>query len=127
MTRDLNRRAHGPEWYVQRDLIEFLGARGWHVENMHGNQYQKGIPDLYAFHQTHRERWIDAKVEGAYSFTPAQRDKWPKWEAAGIGIWILTAADQAAYDKLFAPPNWRDYWKDSYGNVEGLIDALRCN
>jgi hypothetical protein len=45
------------------------------------------------------------------------------WEAFGIGIWILTAATQAEYDKLFAPPNWCDYWKASWGQVPD-IDAL---
>ena len=29
----------------------------------------------------------------------------------------------AEYDKLFAPPNWRDYWKASWGQVPD-IDAL---
>ena len=31
-----------------------------------------------------------------------KKQKWPVWEAYGIGIWILTAATQAEYDKLFA-------------------------
>jgi hypothetical protein len=32
----------------------------------------------------------------------------------GIGIWILTAANQEQYDKLFGLPNWMDYWKASW-------------
>jgi hypothetical protein len=49
------------------------------------------------------------------------------WEAFGIGIWILTAATQAEYDKLFRPPNWRAYWKKSWGeapDVDALLDEL---
>jgi hypothetical protein len=105
------RAKHGPEFTIQKNLIAFLSARGWLVERMVGNAFQSGIPDLYCYHPKWGERWIDAKVEGHYSFTKAQRIKWPRWESFGVGIWILTAADQEEYNKLFAPPNWRDYWK----------------
>jgi hypothetical protein len=40
--------------------------------------------------------------------------KWPLWDHFGIGIWILTAATQEEYDKLFGLPNWKDYWRDSW-------------
>jgi len=110
------RKRHGPEHFIQRDLIAYLKIRGWLVENMHGNAFQKGIPDLYCHHPVFGYRWIDAKVEGKYSFTKAQRRKWPIWDHFGVGIWILTAANQEQYDRLFDPsgPNWKDYWKDSW-------------
>ena len=98
---------HGPEWHIQKDVIRFLEARGWNVEHTHGNLYQTGFPDLYAAHKKWGTRWIDCKQPKKYSFTRAQKQKWPVWEAYGIGIWILTAATQAEYDKLFAAPNWR--------------------
>ena len=28
----------------------FLRARDWHIENIHGNQYQQGLPDKYICH-----------------------------------------------------------------------------
>lgn len=114
--------AHGPEWYIQRDLKEFLRARQWQVEQTHGNLFQTGFPDLYVAHLKWGQRWIDCKNPAAYSFTPAQRQKWPVWDSFGIGIWILTAASQEEYDKLFGPPNWRDYWKPFYGPID--IDEL---
>jgi hypothetical protein len=123
----IRRPAHGPEWYIQRDVIQFLKARGWNVEHTHGNLFQTGFPDLYVAHKKWGTRWIDCKQPKKYSFTRDQRRKWPVWEAYGIGIWILTAATQAEYDKLFKPPNWRGYWKKSWGDVpdvDALLDEL---
>ena len=112
-----------PEAKIQTALIEFLEGRGWMVEPTHGNAYQKGIPDLFNAHVRHGWRWVDCKVEGKYSFTKAQIQKWPVWEKNGVGIWILTAATEEQYDKLFKPPNWREYWKPRYGELDD-IDAL---
>lgn len=123
----IRKKKHGPEWFIQRDLITFLEARGWLVERMIGNAYQFGVPDLYAHHIKWGPRWIDVKVKGRYTFTTAQKIKWPLWEEHGAGIWILTAADQEQYDKLFQPPNWRDYWKSSWDklpDIDALLDEL---
>lgn len=121
---------HGPEWFIQRDLVAFLEAREWLVERMIGNAFQTGIPDLYAHHPKWGGRWIDVKNNGRYSFTKAQKRKWPLWESYGVGIWILTSADQQAYDKLFGPPNWRNYWKASWGvipNIEELLAQVKLD
>jgi len=111
----LIRRAHeGPEHKIQRALIAFLKARGWHVEHTHGSLFQTGFPDLLVMHEKWGQRWIDCKQPKRYSFTRAQRQKWPLWEAKRTGIWILTAATQEEYDKLFQSPNWRDYAKATW-------------
>ena len=120
---------HGKEWHIQKALIDFLKTRGWVVEVMHGNAFQRGIPDLYLFKKGFGERWVDVKHPKRYSFTKAQRIKWPAWDKAGIGIWILTAATQREYDKLFAPPNWLEYWKPSWAmpteaEIDVLLDSL---
>lgn len=114
-----------PEHKIQLDLIEFLENREWMVEATHGNAYQKGFPDLYSAHVRHGQRWIDCKVEGKYSFTKAQIAKWPAFEAKGVGIWILTGANEAQYDRLFRPPNMRDYWKARYGELTDIDQLLR--
>jgi hypothetical protein len=119
----IKRAKHGPEWFIQRDLIAFLEARHWLVERMIGNAFQMGIPDLYVHHNKWGSRWIDCKVEGRYSFTKPQKRKWPLWDSFGVGIWIITAATQAEYDKLFKPPNWKEFWKPSWGEIPD-IDAL---
>lgn len=111
---------------IQDRLKDFLRAREWLVEQTHGNEFQNGFPDLYCFHRKWEYRWIDCKRPGKYSFTKAQRIKWPLWDKFGVGIWILTDATQNEYDKLFHPPNWRDYWKPSWGapDIESLLKQL---
>jgi hypothetical protein len=120
---------HGPEWHIQQALIDYLKERGWLVEVMHGNAFQQGIPDLYVHHPQWGSRWIDCKNPKDYTFTKAQRSKWPLWDHYGVGIWILTAADQEQYDRLFGLPNWKDYWKDSWAlptveDIDAMLDEL---
>jgi len=120
---------HKLELQIQRELVEFLRARTWHSERMLANSFQYGIPDLYAFHRDFGHRWIEVKRPYSYSFTLRQRQKFPAWEKAGIGIWILTAATEDQYKLLFGPPNWRSYWRDSMAlpdraAVDAMIDEL---
>jgi hypothetical protein len=117
------------ERYIQRELVEFLRTRGWHVERMFADAYQNGIPDLYCFHKKWGERWVEVKRPEGYSFTLRQRQRWPVWEKAGIGIWILTAATQEQYDLLFNSPNWRDFWRPSFAtpsvaDIDAMLDDL---
>jgi len=98
------------------------------VEITHGNVYQKGFPDLFLAHRKWGQRWVDCKVAGRYSFTTAQKIKWPIWEDKGVPLWILTAATDEEYAKLFKPPNWRDYWNPSWGqlpDIDKLLEELR--
>ena len=113
---------------VQVPLIELMTARGWHCEETHGNAHQTGFPDVYAMHVKYGRRWIDCKVKGRYNFTPAQKIKWPIWERFGTPIWIITASTEAEYAKLFQPPNWREYWRKSWGelpNIDELLEEIR--
>lgn len=74
----------------------------------HGNLYQRGFPDLYCTHPKHKQRWIEVKNPDNYSFTPAQLENFPLI-SKGAGIWILVAATQDEYKKLFQAPNWWKY------------------
>lgn len=98
----------GPERIIQDNLIKFLELRDWHVMETHGNLYQKGFPDLYCVHEKFKQRWIEVKQPVNYSFTPAQKDNFPKISKVA-GIWILTAANDYEYQKLFGLPNWYQY------------------
>jgi len=100
---------------------------------MHGNAFQKGIPDLYCWNpqfggEEGLHRWVDVKVEGHYQYTKAQCQKWPLWESIGLGVWIMMNDTDEWYAKLFEPPNFRDYWRPSYDKyvlkVEDIIGEL---
>lgn len=114
---------------IRANLLAFLLGLGWWVEITHGGAFQSGFPDLYCTHPEHGIRWIDTKVEGKYEYTKAQRKKWPVWHKHGTGIWILTGASMSQYERLFQPPNWLDYWKESYGDPwqEFDLDELLDN
>ena len=114
---------------IQAKLIELLKARGWHVERMNADIWQVGIPDLYCYRRPEGERWVEVKRPLRYSFTKYQRQKFPKWEAAGIPLWILTAATEAQYNLLFKPPNWREFWKPEFAaptkdDIDAMLDEL---
>lgn len=99
----------GPEAVIQEAIIGFLKIRGWFVKETHGNIYQYGFPDLYATHAKYGQRWIEVKNPEKYVFTPAQLENFPLFTMNGSGIWILTAANETEYAKLFQPYNWHFY------------------
>lgn len=115
-----------PEARIARDCDSYLRARGWRVKGTHGNVYQKGFPDRYVFHREYGQRWIDYKQPVRNSLTAAQQKEWPEWDAHGVGIWIMTAATDAEYKKLFETPNWRAFWRARYGpqDIDVLLAAL---
>jgi O-phosphoseryl-tRNA(Cys) synthetase len=102
------------ETVIQNNIITYLKIRDWYVKSTHGNVYSMGFPDLYACHKRYGTRWIEVKNPINYSFTPAQMDVFPEFAAKGVGIWILVAATDSEYNKLFGHPNWYTYlsnWK----------------
>ncbi len=106
----------GPEYKIQQKIIRFLEARGWYVKVMTGTMYQWGIPDLYACHKRHGHKWIEVKNPESYSFTAAQHSEFPKFQAHGDPIYILTAANEANYKRLFAPTD--NLWEYMSGIAE---------
>jgi len=122
-----------PESAIQERIITYLKRRGWHVEKMHGNAFQKGIPDLYCWNphlgdEEGLHRWVDVKVEGQHQYTKSQCQKWPLWESIGLGVWIMMGDTDEWYAKLFGPANFRDYWRPSYDKyvrkVEDILEEL---
>ncbi len=95
----------GPEAIIQDALIKYLRERGWFVKPTHGNMYQHGLPDLYVAKRRYGSRWIEVKYIPHLKFTPAQWEDFPRMIAEGIGIWVLTAATEKEYQKLFDKPN----------------------
>jgi len=98
-----------PEEKIRDDFIDFLKIRDWFVKIMHGSAYQSGVPDLYCAHLKYGQRWVEVKNPLKYEFTAAQRETFPKMSAHGVGIWVVTAATEEEYKKLFQQPNWYFY------------------
>ncbi len=99
----------GPERIIQDDLTKYLKNRDWLVRETHGNVYQNGFPDLYIAHFSYGQRWVEVKNPLSYSFTAAQLEFFPLLQSKGIGVWILVAANETEYKKLFQPSNWHRY------------------
>lgn len=99
----------GPESEIQAKIIEYMKIRDWLVKETHGNIYQYGFPDLWCSHSRYGHRWIEVKNPLKYEFTPAQLDFFPKLCANGSGVWIMVAANEDEYKKLFERPNWYIY------------------
>lgn len=95
---------------IQTALESYLRAREWFVKSTHGNQFQSGFPDIYATHEKWGIRWIEVKYPHQFSFTAAQNRDFPKFSAHGTGIWILCAATDEEYQRLFKPCNWYEYF-----------------
>jgi len=100
----------GPETIIRDKLIPYLKARGWFVKIVHGNKFTSGLPDLFIAHISHGPRWVELKNPASYHFTPAQKKTFPEMTEQGVGIWILTAANDEEYKKLWSPPNWYIYY-----------------
>lgn len=79
------------------------------VKETHGNIYMSGVPDLYAAHIKYGPRWIEMKNPGKYAFTNAQLEFFPQLASVGVGVWVLTAATDEEYQKLWQPANWYQY------------------
>lgn len=118
-----------PEKIIEDGIrFDLLPARGWLVEKTHSTAFSSGWPDLFCWHPHFGLRWVDVKNPKAYRYTKAQIQTWPKWEAMGLGVWIMMEASEAEYQKLFQPPNFREFWRPSYDqyllNVEDIIEEI---
>ncbi len=97
-----------PEAALQEELIKMLRYKGWFVKPTHGNMFQSGFPDLFCTHTRYGQRWVEVKLPVGSKFTAAQLEDFPKICANGSGVWILIAATESEYGKLFQKFNW--FW-----------------
>lgn len=95
-----------PEQKIQNAIVKLMQDRGWMAKNTHGNAYQSGFPDLYCHHPIHGYRWVEVKNPNKFHLTKDQKHWFPIFTKHGAGIWILVAASDYEYNKLFKPPNW---------------------
>ena len=100
-----------PEAKIQRAIMDMMTLRGWWCKQTHGNAYTEGWPDFFSCHYSYGQRWVEVKLpnmKGSH-FTSAQLRDFLEFMAHGSGVWILTAASEGEYQKLFEPPNWWKY------------------
>ncbi len=110
---------------IQRESLQVgnpfdvvLRSRGWDVRNIHGNQYQKGLPDRFISHPMYTSRWIEYKVFNKHykvKITDAQAVVFPILLHNNVPIYAICAQDlrgvqfkrlrERLYKKLFDPPN----------------------
>lgn len=102
-----------PEKKVEDAVKELLRRRGWYVIKTHGNAYQSGVPDLFATHKVYGQRWVEIKLPDMMGskFTRAQYEVFPDLVSNGAGVWVLTAATDDEYDKLFKKCNLFEYMR----------------
>lgn len=104
----------GPEAIIQKAIIRKLTLMGWLCIELHGNMYQKGVPDLYVTHFDYGGKFVEVKNPLAYHFTPAQMKYFPLLSANGTKIWILVSDSDDEIKKLKGPPNWTYYLKGHF-------------
>lgn len=97
----------GPEHDLQLKVIDQLEKAGWFAMSTHGSMYQHGFPDVYAC-KDRRQRWIELKIEGAYKFTPAQLETFPRLMAENVPVWVSTDRTNVL-DVIEGAPNWTQY------------------
>jgi hypothetical protein len=101
------------EAVIQEDIVHFLSLRGWLVHVTHMNMMEKGWPDMNALHPKYGIRFIDVKRPYQGQCTKAQKEYWPMMQAFGHAPYIMTAATEVEYKKLFGPPNYTDFMEHS--------------
>ena len=98
-----------PEYKTKRtknDLVKYLEIRGWLTQRMSADAFLKGFPDLFCADNKWGTRWVEVRRPENHTLNKAQRRRWALWDELRIGIWVLTAATQEEFNKLYKPPNW---------------------
>ena len=102
-------KSDGPEEKILQAIVRMLTLRGWYTVRMHGNIHQYGFPDLFCTHTKYGIRLVEVKNPHSFKFTGAQLDKFPKLQANGAQVWVLTGSSEEEYGKLFKPGNFWTY------------------
>jgi len=95
-----------PEDLIVQQLTSFLKTRDWLVKKTHGNLYSVGWPDLYIAHKRYGQRWVECKIPLKGYMESSQIEFFRELAAVGIGVWIITAANDEQYQLLFKESNW---------------------
>lgn len=114
---------------VVKPFVEFLKTRNWHYENIHGNQFQRGLPDGYFSHPQYSPRWIEFKVlmfdskhHPYICLTDAQKKKFPVLLSNNVPIYVVAAEDlRGSRGRIFDEKKCMNYYKIILGKPNGLF------
>lgn len=101
-----------PESKLYEAIRDHLRGCGWFVQNIHGNRFQSGLPDLYCHIREFPHRWVEIKTpnrsrERHGGLSDRQLAKFREMSSHGIGIWIITSVEECKL--LYGDANWRQY------------------
>ena len=96
-----------PELSVYKSFQRFMKSKNWAIDKIGASLFCTGVPDFYAHHPIHGERWIEIKPEGK-RLRPTQFAWCVKMSKGGTKIYVLK--DHTDYYLLFAAQdNWRHF------------------
>ena len=112
MDKFVKKNLRGPESIIETDIMKMMRHKGWLVRKMHGDANNNGWPDLYCTHSKYGIRWVEVKLPDMKGsrWTQAQKEWFPKMQANGTRIWVLTGDSEDEYRKLFADANFYFYY-----------------
>lgn len=89
-----------------QELVAFMRERGWSIKKTHGNMYQSGWPDYYAYHRDYGQRWIELKTELG-KLEDSQVFQFKDMMNKNVGVWIIRGKED--YNLLFKEANFNHY------------------
>ena len=108
---------------IVKPFVAMMREKGWLAINIHGNQFQKGLPD-YMFFRNGVYRWVEFKVckepNGWIKITDAQRVMFPKLIAEQANVYVV-----ADYDLRNNPLGLKEHYKrvvHEKSNLHLLLD-----
>ena len=82
--------------HIVNPFIAYMREKGWVCYNIHGNQFQAGLPDYFCFREG-LSRWVEFKVckppNGHIKLQPAQKIRFPEMYNQGLPVYIVADYD----------------------------------
>ena len=104
--------------HIVEPMVSLFKHRGWTCHNIHGNNYQDGLPDYFIHHPDYEDKWIEFKVfydNYKVHLTKAQKRVFPSFCANNVSFYAIAGFDLRGrhsykkrldnYLKLFQKPN----------------------
>ncbi len=97
----------GPEAIKQKAVLKDLRGDGWFARSTHGNEFQAGLPDIFACHLRYGSRWIEMKNDKNWKLEESQIETFTKFSEKRVGVWVLQGVVDVP--KLLKNCNWWQY------------------